>query len=109
MTILRTTGRTMEQPPVRELAEHYMGTQIYFNETHGGLCIKEHDNYYTPEELISMLLTHSQDIVKNHGGKAIKDCVITVPTFFTQHERQAVYDAAEIADMKVLGYDRSCD
>jgi hypoxia up-regulated 1 len=30
-----------------------------------------------------------------------KDCVITVPSSFTQHEREAVYTAADIADLKV--------
>jgi hypoxia up-regulated 1 len=32
----------------------------------------------------------------------IKDCVITVPSSFTQHEREAVFTAADIADLKVL-------
>lgn len=36
------------------------------------------------------------------GGKTIKDCVITVPASFTQHEREALYTAAEIAELKVL-------
>ena len=38
----------------------------------------------------------------NFGGKVIKDCVITVPSFFTQHERKALYTAADIADLKVF-------
>ena len=33
--------------------------------------------------------------------QVIKDCVITVPASFTQHERRALYTAAEIADLKV--------
>jgi len=34
-------------------------------------------------------------------SQVIKDCVITVPASFTQHERRALYTAAEIADLKV--------
>ena len=38
----------------------------------------------------------------NFGGKVIKDCVITVPSSFTQYERRALYTAADIAELKVL-------
>ena len=34
--------------------------------------------------------------------KGIKDVVLTVPSFYTQSERQAYLDAAEIAGLKVL-------
>lgn len=36
------------------------------------------------------------------GGERVTDVVITVPPFYTQHERDAVIDAAEIAGMKAL-------
>lgn len=99
---VNVVGRTIDSPAVAALKQHYLGMDVYYNETHGGMCIREGDDYYTPEELLSMILTHAQDIVKAHGGNHIRDCVITVPSFFTQHERRAVYDAAEIADMNVL-------
>lgn len=50
---------------------------------------------------MAMLLQHLKDIVHNFGGKGIKDCVVTVPAGFTQHEKDALYSAAEIADLKV--------
>jgi hypoxia up-regulated 1 len=49
-----------------------------------------------------MLIQHAKDITSNYGGKIIKDCVITVPAHYTQHERQALYDAAQLADVRVL-------
>lgn len=36
------------------------------------------------------------------NGERVTDVVITVPPFYTQHERDAVIDAAEIAGMKTL-------
>lgn len=60
------------------------------------------ETQYTPEELTAMLLQHVKDMTLAFGGKAIKDCVLTVPSFFTQHEKDALYTAAEIADLKVL-------
>lgn len=49
-----------------------------------------------------MLLQHAKLLAFNHGGKAIKDCVITVPSSFTQHEKSAVFTAASIADLNIL-------
>ena len=49
-----------------------------------------------------MLFQHAKDMTTNYGGKVIKDCVITVPSSFTQRERSAVYTAAEIAELRVL-------
>ena len=49
-----------------------------------------------------MMMQYAKDITANHGGKVIKDCVLTVPSWFTQHERAAVYAAADIANLRVL-------
>lgn len=99
---LIAAGKSIDSPAVSALKEHYLGMDVYFNETRGGVCLREGNTYYTPEELLSMIMTHAQEMVKAHGGTHIRDCVITVPAFFTQHERRAVYDAAAIADMNVL-------
>jgi len=48
------------------------------------------------------MMQHAKDMTVNYGGQSIKDCVITVPSHFTQHERRALYTAAEIADLRVL-------
>ena len=60
-------------------------------------------NPFTPEELVAMVLVHARDITKAFGveGK-ITDCVLTVPSFFTQHERRALLDAAQLAELNVL-------
>jgi hypothetical protein len=48
-----------------------------------------------------MILTHAKDITKAYGGVPVRDAVLVVPAFYTQPERQALMDAAEIADIKV--------
>ena len=49
-----------------------------------------------------MILQHAKDMTANFGSKNIKDCVITVPSHFTYHERKALYTAADIAELRVL-------
>lgn len=58
---------------------------------------------FTPEELVAMVLTHAKDITNAFGVPGeVKDCVLTVPSFYTQHERRALLDAAALADLNVL-------
>lgn len=100
--IYRMLGRVAEHPLVQEIPKQYFPYEIYTNQTSKNTCIKLEDTYYTPEELIAMILNHVKEMTLNFGGKKIKDCVITVPSSFTQHERAAVYTAAEIADLNIL-------
>lgn len=100
--IYRFLGRTADHPIVQEVKNQYFPYQIYTNETTGATTFKVDDTQYTPEELMALILQHVKDMSEAFGGKAIKDCVITVPSSFTQHEREAVYTAADIADLKVL-------
>jgi hypoxia up-regulated 1 len=52
-----------------------------------------------------MVLGHAKAYVAELGKDAVapKDCVLTVPAFSTIHERRALLDAAELADLNVLG------
>jgi hypoxia up-regulated 1 len=100
--IFRMLGRGADHPAVKELKSQYFPYNIYQNETTGHTSISVDDAQYTPEELLAMVLQNVKDMTANFGGKGIKDCVLTVPAGFTQHEREALYTAAEIADLKVL-------
>lgn len=56
-----------------------------------------------------MILTHAKDITKAYGQVPVRDAVLVVPAFYTQPERQALMDAAEIADIKVKTKARCSD
>eukprot|EP01039_Chlorochromonas_danica_P006723 gene6723-7432_t len=98
----RMLGRSVDHPAVKEVSSQYFPYNIYRNETSSLTSISVEDEAYTPEELLAMMLQHVKDITANFGGKVIRDCVITVPSSFSQHEKAALYTAAEIADLKVL-------
>lgn len=57
---------------------------------------------FTPEQITAMLFTKLKDISVTALGTAVNDCVISVPSYFTQGERQALLDAARIAGLNVL-------
>jgi len=60
------------------------------------------DVVYSPEEMVAMTLQHIKRISETVAGLPVRDCVITVPEFFTQKQRQAMLDAADIAGFNVL-------
>ncbi|KAL7534489.1 hypothetical protein ACHAXR_006880 [Thalassiosira sp. AJA248-18] len=96
-------GREADHPAVTVLKErHYHFTPAY-NETRSGVCLTVDGKEFTPEELVAMVLTHAKDITAAYGVTSpLKDCVLTVPGFYTQHERRALLDAAALADLNVL-------
>lgn len=68
------------------------------------------ETLYTPEELLSMLLTKARHFAEvasassSPSGQAqiITDCVLTVPPYFSQVERRALKNAASLAGLKTL-------
>jgi hypoxia up-regulated 1 len=85
------------------LAERHFPITPTYNETRSGVCLTIDGQDFTPEELVAMVLTHAKDITSAFGVQGDpKDCVLTVPSFYTQHERRALLDAATLAELNVL-------
>jgi hypoxia up-regulated 1 len=100
--LFRMLGKHIDHPHMEELEKHYFPFEFEAEATEGRTSIKLEDTFYHPEELLAMMMQHAKDMTKNYGGKVIKDCVLTVPSSFTQHERLALYTAAAISDLNVL-------
>lgn len=60
------------------------------------------DQTFQPEDLIAMNFQQIKKIAEIDAESPVKDCVITVPAYFSQLERQAVIDSAELAGLNVL-------
>lgn len=57
---------------------------------------------FSVEEITAMVLAYGKDFSETVAEGKIKDAVITVPSFYTQNERLALIDAAELAGLNVL-------
>jgi len=57
---------------------------------------------FTPEQLMAMLLSELKTIAENDQGSKITDCVIGIPVYFTDRERRAMLDSAQIAGLNCL-------
>ena len=52
---------------------------------------------FSPEQCLAMLLTKLKDVSSTALQTPINDCVISVPSYFTNSERKALLDSAAIA------------
>ena len=103
-------GRSPTHPSVVDLSKKAYPVPVSFNETRGGIDVEvKGAGVYSPEELMSMVLMHGRAATQAYtsdGKKTLeplpKDAVLTVPSFYTQHERKALLTAAELAGLNVL-------
>lgn len=55
------------------------------------------EHIFSPEQCLAMLLTKLKDVAATALQTPINDCVISVPSYFTNNERKALLDSAAIA------------
>lgn len=72
----------------------------------GGIGIRvnylDEEQLFSPEQLTAMLFTKLKETSETALQAQVNDCVIACPIFFTNAERQALLNAANIADLNVL-------
>jgi len=72
--------------------------------------LKKGNEAYKAEEMVAMLLEYAMKIGTDAGKGKIRDAVIATPAYWSQSQRRALRDAAEIAGLNVLAMksDLSC-
>ncbi|XP_052181222.1 heat shock 70 kDa protein 16 isoform X3 [Diospyros lotus] len=63
---------------------------------------------FTPIQILAMLLAHLKQITDKNLEISISDCVIGIPSYFTDLQRRAYLHAAEIAGLKPLRLMHDC-
>ncbi|XP_028276883.1 heat shock 70 kDa protein 4a isoform X2 [Parambassis ranga] len=62
----------------------------------------EEEKVFSIEQVTAMLLTKLKETAESAMKKSVADCVISVPSYFTDAERRSVMDAAQIAGLNCL-------
>ncbi|KAF7697422.1 hypothetical protein HF521_005840 [Silurus meridionalis] len=100
----RFHGRPLTDPYVQsaksslvyDLAEMPTGT------TGIKVMYMEEEKVFSIEQVTAMLLNKLKETAESALKKPVADCVISVPSFFTDAERRSVIDAAQIAGLNCL-------
>ncbi|XP_066603454.1 hypoxia up-regulated protein 1 [Prorops nasuta] len=101
--ILDLLGKPIDNPIVQLFLKRFPYYNIIADTERNTIAFRLSENVtYTPEELLAQILHKGKEFAEISAGQKINKAVITVPGFFNQAERRALYQAAELADLKVL-------
>lgn len=100
----RLLGRKFSDPYVQRELKHFpFKTE---QRPDGGVGIRVQylgeEHVFSPEQITAMLFTKLKEVAANALQTQVNDCVISVPSYFTNAERKALLDAAAIAGLNVL-------
>lgn len=104
----RVLGRNLTHPIAVDYANHsYYVNDLEVNDRGGVDFVLPGDGsaapeIYSAEEVVAQVLAHAKEFTETHAGSKVRDAVMTVPSYYTQNERTALLDAAELAGFNVL-------
>jgi hypoxia up-regulated 1 len=105
MYVQRLLGKTLNSPEVKEIQERgYPYKFVEIPGRDGAVGFQHNDEtIYSPEELLAMNFEQIKRLCEDDAeGRPVHDAVITVPGYWTQHEREAMITAAELGGFHVL-------
>jgi len=94
-------GKSIDSPWIDQIRNHYAFKLV--GNDRGAISVEFQNTTFLPEELLAMLLQQAREMASTESKSAIKDCVITIPPYLTESERQGIIDSARLAGLNVLG------
>jgi hypoxia up-regulated 1 len=92
-------GKLISDPAVKDYQS--LNSNVLTKSIRNTVQFDHEGKHYSVEELVAMLLAHAKKQAENYASIQVSGAVITVPPHFTIFERQAILDAAEIAQLRV--------
>ncbi|CCL98188.1 uncharacterized protein FIBRA_00182 [Fibroporia radiculosa] len=103
-SLKRLIGRTFSDPEIQEFEKKF--TNVNLVDVGGTVGIQVQylgeQRTFSITQVLGMYLGKLRDIAANELKTGVTDVVITVPGWFTDTQRRAVLDAAQIAGLNVL-------
>lgn len=101
--LLDVLAKHFDNPLVAQYQKKFPFYELVKDEQTGTVLFKhDDDTFYSPEELIGMILEKAKEYAETFAEQPISEAVITVPPYFNQAERRAMLRAADLAGLKVL-------
>ncbi|KAF8515677.1 HSP70-domain-containing protein [Hysterangium stoloniferum] len=103
-SLKRLIGRTALDPEVSEIEKKFINATLV--DANGTIGVKVsylgEPTVFTATQLVSMYLGKLKDIASNELKQLVSDVVIAVPGWYTDIQRRAVIDAAQITGLNPL-------
>lgn len=104
-------GKSVDDPEVQHYINSHPGVKIVPSKNNRAtIAFDVNGHQYPIEEVIAMsfqnIVSRASTTLKEKvpgGYSQVNDVVITVPSYFTQSQRNALKDSAELAGLKVIG------
>ncbi|RGB32887.1 Hsp70 protein [Rhizophagus diaphanus] len=101
-SIKKVLGRLVDDQSIKDY-QSVFSNKIIPDPIRGTVVFQHNETTtFTAEEILAMQFSHAKELAEAAAQEAIKDVVITVPSYYNQFERQAILDAAELAGLHVL-------
>lgn len=100
----RLLGRSIDDPFVKQELKHLNFGVVKCDNNKIGINVNylNEQQTFSVEQITGMLLTKLKEISEVTLKTKVNDCVISVPSYFTNAERKALLDSASIAGLNVL-------
>lgn len=100
----RLLGRSIDDPFVKQELKHLPFNVVKTGDNKIGINVNylNEQHTFSVEQITGMLLTKLKEISEISLKTKVNDCVISVPSYFTNAERKALLDSASIAGLNVL-------
>lgn len=98
-SIKRLIGHDLEDLDKAGIKTAY---QLYQPAEDQSIRVRIGERHYSPIELSSLVLKELRLIAEELLGQTVRKCVITVPAYFNDAQRQATRDAGKLAGLDVL-------
>ncbi|XP_039497676.1 hypoxia up-regulated protein 1 isoform X1 [Drosophila santomea] len=101
--LLDLLGKTIDNPIVDLYRKRFPYYNIVGDPERNTVVFRKSDTEdFSVEELVAQMLVKAKQFAQESVQQPITECVLTVPGYFGQAEREALLSAAQLANLKVL-------
>lgn len=100
--IMDLIGKQFNDTAVKIYQKRFPYIKLKADEKRKTVVIETDSGKYNVETLLGMILWNANEVTNIYAGQKVKNAIITIPSYYTQSERDAIEVAAEIAGIKLL-------
>ncbi|KAJ9125953.1 hypothetical protein QFC24_002738 [Naganishia onofrii] len=103
-SLKRLIGRTLSDPEIQEIEKKFINAELVDVNGTVGIRVKYlgETSEFSATQLVAMYLAKLRDTAASELKQNVSDVVIAIPGWFTDVQRRALLDAAQIAGLNAL-------